>query len=308
MKARVLLLLGVAVLTIRCGGADSPRGAGQPPAPAIADGARSAPTPTAPRGSVAVFAAASLTDAFTEIGALLPRTYPGLSVTFNFAASTALRTQIEQGARADVYASADEAQMSLAQRAGLIEGEPRVFAKNKLVVITPRGSAAGISQIQDLARPGVKLVLTDRNVPIGAYARTALEKMAADARFGPNFARRVLANVRSEEANVRAVVTKVQLGEADAAIVYATDVTPAVSKDLHSIAIADEFNLVAAYPIAVVEGAPNRAAARAFVDFVRSPAGQEVLKRHGFIVDRETGAGGSFMDETPVAVAASTRR
>ncbi len=292
MNARLLLLLVLAVaLTSRCGGEDSRQARDPSPSPAVGGASGVAPSAVPLRGSLTVLAAASLTDAFDEIGAEFQRDHPGLKLTFNFAASTALRTQIEQGARADLYASADQRQMDLAKRAGVIEGEERLFAKNKLIAVVPRNNPGRIGSLQDLARPGVKLVLTDANVPVGAYARTALEKMSSDPQFGPDFAQRVLANLRSEEANVRAVVVKVQVGEADAAIVYASDVTPAVSNDIRSIPIPDEFNVVAAYPIAVVRSAPNRAAAEAFLEFVRSSRGQEILKRHGFIVDEETGAG-----------------
>lgn len=275
-----LLVMMAAALATACGN-DQPR-------TSAATSADSAPVALA--GELDVFAAASLTDAFTAIGREFTRANPRVSLKFNFAASTALRTQIEQGAKAGVFASADQVQMDSARRAGVIDGPDQVFVKNKLVVIYPAGNPARIGAIQDLARPGLKLVLTDKNVPIGAYARAALEKMSADPVFGTGFAGRVLANLRSEEANVRAVVTKVQLGEADAGIVYASDVTPAVAKDVIAMLIPDPFNIVAAYPIALVRDAPNRAAARAFIAFVRSAAGQAILVQHNFIVDQDTGA------------------
>ena len=281
------LLVLPLVMVLACGSGDPPQGGRSgAPAPAVTSVAA---TP-ALRGDLAVFAAASLTDAFNEVGATFKKANPGVDVKFNFAASTALRAQIEQGARADLFAPADQVQMDNAKRAGVIQGEERLFAKNKLVVIHPTGNPGRVYAIQDLARPGVKLVLTDRNVPIGAYARTALEKMSADPQFGADFGQRVLANLRSEEGNVRAVVTKVQLGEADAGVVYASDLTPAIAREVQRIAIPDQFNTVATYPIAVVRDAPHRAAAQAFVEFVRSPQGQEILQRHGFIVDAETGA------------------
>jgi len=236
-----------------------------------------------------IFAAASLTDAFNEIGAEFQKANPGVTPKFNFAASSALRTQLEQGAKADVFASADQIQMDNAKKAGVIEGTDQLFVKNKLVVIHPTGNPAGIKAARDLANPNVKFVLTDKAVPIGAYARAALEKMAADPQFGADFDDKVLGNLRSEEANVRAVVTKVQLGEADAGIVYASDVTPSVSRDVQSILIPDPFNTIATYPIAVVKDGSNPASARAFIEFVRGATGQEILKRNNFIVDSETG-------------------
>lgn len=259
-----------------------------------------APTPS-PSGDVSVFAAASLTDAFNQIGAEFKQANPRVAVKFNFAASTALRTQLEQGAKADIYASADQTQMDNAKKAGVIEGSDQIFVKNKLVVIYPTGNPARIGTARDLAKPGVKLVLTDQNVPIGAYARASLEKMSADPRFGPDFGRKALGNLKSEEANVRAVVTKVQLGEADAGIVYASDVTPSVAKDIASVQIPDEFNTVAAYSIAMVKDASNRAAARVFITFVRSARGQEILKENNFIIDGDTGSTRRLTDDAPPA-------
>lgn len=289
MRPRLVLMLVLITLAAACGGS------GQGAAGGRVDSASSGPAAGAgaatPSGALSVFAAASLTDAFTEMGQEFQKVNPRVRVTFNFAASTALRTQIEQGARADVYASADQAQMDNAVKAGVIDGPGQVFVKNSLVMIYPTGNPGNVSRLHDLARPGLKFVLTDRNVPIGAYARAALEKMSTDSSFGADFANRVLANLRSEEANVRAVVTKVQLGEADAAIVYASDVTPAVAKDVQRVLIPDAFNAAAAYPIARVRDTRDPAAARAFIAFVRSAAGQAILKKWNFVTDGDTGAG-----------------
>jgi molybdate transport system substrate-binding protein len=138
-------------------------------------------------------------------------------------------------------------------------------------------------RLQDLAKPGVKLVLTNKEVPVGNYSRQALAKMSQDAAFGSDFATRVLANLVSEETNVKQVVAKVQLGEADAGIVYSSDVTPAVRGAVKVLAIPEPFNVIAQYPIAVVRDAPNAAGARAFIDYVLSPAGQAILTKHGFL-------------------------
>ncbi len=241
-------------------------------------------------GDLTVFAASSLTDVFNEIGVRFQSANPAARITFNFAASSTLRAQLQHGARADVFASADESTMDGALNAGSIDGSAQVFARNRLIVIYPASNPGKIGTIQDLARPGLKVVLADRNVPIGAYARQSLQNLSTDPVYGAGFAQKVLANLRSEETNVRAVVSKVQLGEADAAIVYATEITPAVAKDVKSIAIPDQFNVLATYPIALVKDAPNRSAGQAFVTYVRSPAGQAVLKQYGFIVDGDTGA------------------
>jgi|DewCreStandDraft_5_1066085.scaffolds.fasta_scaffold00469_13 molybdate transport system substrate-binding protein len=260
------------------------------PAPAQATEAGSAAAARL-QGQVTVFAAASLTDVFTEIGTALERANPGTKIVFNFAGSPALRTQLEQGARADVFASADEPTMDAVDRQGLLAGPPRLFALNRLVVIVPAQNPGAIERLQDLARPGLKLVLARSDVPVGAYARQALARMSQDPAFGTTFAERVLANVVSEEPNVRQVVTKVQLGEADAGIVYATDASAGVREAVRSIPLPDQFNVIARYPIAVVKNAPNEPGARAFVDYVLSPAGQAILAKHGFLPPTSAASG-----------------
>jgi molybdate transport system substrate-binding protein len=230
-----------------------------------------------------VFTAASLTDAFKEMGANIEQANTGTKVIFNFAGSPTLRTQLTQGARADVFASADEPNMQGAQKDGTIASEPRLFVRNQLVAIVPTANPAQVMRLQDLAKPGVKLVLTNKEVPVGNYSRQALAKMSQDATFGAEFATRVLANLVSEETNVKQVVAKVQLGEADAGIVYSSDVTPAVRGAVQVLAIPEAFNVIANYPIAVVRDAPNAAGAQAFIDYVLSPAGQAILTKHGFL-------------------------
>jgi molybdate transport system substrate-binding protein len=235
------------------------------------------------QGQLTVFTAASLTDAFKEMGANIEQANPGTKVTFNFAGSPTLRTQLAQGARVDVFASADEPNMQGAQKDGTIASEPRLFVRNQLVAIVPAANPAQVMRLQDLAKPGVKLVLTNKEVPVGNYSRQALAKMNQDAAFGAEFATRVLANLVSEETNVKQVVAKVQLGEADAGIVYSSDVTPAVRGAVQVLAIPEPFNVIANYPIAVVREAPNAAGAHAFIDYVLSPAGQAILTKHGLL-------------------------
>jgi molybdate transport system substrate-binding protein len=245
----------------------------------------SATAADAPRvqGALTIFAAASLTDAFKDMATEIEPANPGTKLTFNFAGSPTLRTQLAQGARADVFASADEPTMAGAQQDGTIVGPPQIFARNVLVVVVPAKNPAGIQTLQDLAKPNLKLVLTNKDVPVGNYARQALEKMSQDPAFGPEFSKRVLANLVSEETNVRQVAAKVQLGEADAGIVYATDVTPAIRDAVRVIQIPPAFNVIARYPIAVVKGAQNEVGGRAFITYVLSPAGQAILTRHGFL-------------------------
>jgi molybdate transport system substrate-binding protein len=173
--------------------------------------------------------------------------------------------------------------MQKARQDGTIVGEPRIFVHNLLVVIVPAQNPAGITKLQDLAKPKLKLVLTNKEVPVGNYSRQVLAKMSQDSTFGKDFADRVLGNLVSEETNVKQVVTKVQLGEADAGIVYSSDVTMVVRGALKVIDIPNQFNVTARYPIAIVKDAQNEAGAHAFVEYVLSPAGQAILTRHGFI-------------------------
>lgn len=247
----------------------------------ISAGCTSAATSTfAPDSrTLVVFAAASLTDAFTEIATNFEAANPGVSVIFNFAGSQALRTQIEEGAPADVFASANSTEMEALVAGGHVpSGMPQVFLNNKLVVILPAENTAGLSNLEDLARPGIKLVLAAEQVPVGRYSRQALDQM--NSRFGGDFSNRVLANVVSNEDNVRQVVAKVQLGEADAGIVYASDAVAA--PELKTIEIPAELNVIAGYPIAALTQAENKDLAAAFIAYVLSVDGQAILQRWGF--------------------------
>jgi molybdate transport system substrate-binding protein len=237
-----------------------------------------------PRGVLAadltVFAAASLRDAFKAIGSAFERGHPGTKVTFSFAASSLLRTQIEQGAPADVFASADMAQMEPLSRAGKV-GDVAPFTRNRLVVVTPAANPGRIQRLQDLARPGLRLLITAEQVPIGRYTRRSLAEMSGARGLGSDFQRKVLANVVSREANVRGLLTKVELGEADAAIVYASDAVSAGQK-VKTVAIPARYNEVAVYPVGVVVASAHGNDARAFARYLRSRPAQAILKRHGF--------------------------
>jgi molybdate transport system substrate-binding protein len=230
-----------------------------------------------------VFAAASLSDAFTEIGHVFEQQHRGIIVRSNFAGSQQLATQIEQGAVADVFASADERWMNYAKDRGLLAGEPVLFVRNRLVVIVPKTNPARIRRLQDLARGGTKLVIGADAVPVGHYSRTVLRNLAHDAAFPGDFTVLTLRNVVSEEENVKSVVGKVQLGEADAGIVYRSDVTPAVARFVRVFEIPESANVIAAYPIALVRDAKQPEMAQAFVDLVLSPEGQQILERRGLI-------------------------
>ena len=230
-----------------------------------------------------VFAAASLADGFGEIAARFEKAHPGTRVQLNLAGSQQLVAQLQQGASADVLASADQRWMDEAGARGLLAGEPVLFARNRLTVIVPRTNPGRIARLQDLARRGLKLVIAAEAVPVGAYSREVLRRLSRLEGFDSDFARRVLANLVSEEENVKAVVGKVQLGEADAGMVYRSDVTPTLRRFVRELAIPDSANLLASYPIAVLKDAPQPEAARAFVDAVLSPEGQALLARHGLI-------------------------
>ena len=237
----------------------------------------------APDRTLTVFAAASLKESFTEIGRLFERAQPGARVVFNFAGSQQLRAQLEQGAPADVFASANQKEMDAAIAASLVApGAQKTFARNRLVVIYPKANPGQVSRLADLARPGLKLVIADKAVPVGQYTLDMLDKMSQDPAYGPDFPARAQKNIVSLEQDVKAVVTKVQLGEADAGVVYATDAA-AAGPDVLALQIPDQFNALASYPIAALTKARQADLARAFVDLVRSDAGQAVLSARGFI-------------------------
>jgi molybdate transport system substrate-binding protein len=244
----------------------------------------SSPSPKGASGQVTltVFAAASLTDAFQEIGQRFESENAGVKVVFNFAGSQVLSQQLGQGAAADVFASANQAQMEVAAKSGRVTTS-QVFARNRLVVIYPAGNPGKIKDLKDLTRPGVQLVLAAKTVPVGQYALDFLDKASGDPAFGAAFKTDVLQNVVSYEDNVKAVVAKVALGEADAGIVYNTDIVERQALNVTRLDIPDAFNTVAAYPLATVDDGLNPAWAKAFVRFVLSKDGQQILANHGFI-------------------------
>jgi len=241
-------------------------------------------TPTVPPMTLTVFGAASLTDAFTEIGKNFEAAHPGVTVVFNFGASNQLAQQINQGAPADVFASANKAQMDVAIQSGrVISGTQQTFVKNRLVIIFPKENPGEIGTVNDLAQPSLKIVLAAKEVPVGQYSLDFLDKAAAEASLGASFKENVLKNVVSYEENVRAVLTKVALGEADAGIVYTSDINSESAKDVDQLAIPDALNTVASYPIAALNDSPNADVAQQFVDYVLGPEGQNVLEKFGFI-------------------------
>jgi molybdate transport system substrate-binding protein len=243
-----VVLLVVAVVAAGCGGNDDSPGGESPT-------------------EIKVFAAASLTAAFNQLGERYTAANNGTKVTFNFAGSQALATQIQQGAPADVFASADLPNMDKVKD---LVGEPRVFASNQLQIVVEQGNPMGVKTLDDLARSDLKVVLAAPDVPAGKYAKQALAKAG------------VTVKPVSQEDNVKAVVTKVSLGEADAGIVYVTDVTAGGDK-VEGVDIPKEQNVTATYPIAVVEASTHQSQAQAFMDLALSDQGQQVLKSYGFL-------------------------
>jgi molybdate transport system substrate-binding protein len=232
--------------------------------------------PAAPRRELTVFAAASLREAFQELAATFEHEHPGVTVSLALAGSQELSTQIEHGAPADVFASADIKHMA-ALAAQKLVSTPRIFARSEPVIVVPKGNPAGIGGLRDLPRAH-RIVVGTPEVPIGAYTLRILD--AASLRYGSDFRSRVEARVVSREVNVRQVLAKVALGEAEAAIVYRTDAAP--SKAVEAIPIPPELNVIAQYPVAVVSGASQAALGQEFVELLLSRAGQQVLARFGF--------------------------
>ncbi len=263
-----------------------------PPAPTTAPIAAAKPAAGPIRGEVVVFAASSLTDVFNEMGAAFQQANPNARVTFNFGASSQLATQLGQGARADVFASADQTQMDNAKKADAIAGPDTIFARNRLVIIIPRDNPRKIAAVKDLGNDGVKFVTAQTSVPIGQYAAQMLDKASADPAIGSDLKSKVDGNTVSKEDNVRQVVSKVQLGEADAAVVYSTDASPQVRDQLQIIQVPDPYQVLAAYPIAVARGG-NSAGGEAWVSYVLGPQGQATLAKWGFINPPPTQTGGN---------------
>jgi molybdate transport system substrate-binding protein len=249
-----VLLLVVALLVAACGGNDDDNSSGSGSSSGSA-------------AEIKVFAAASLTDAFSKIGQEYTAANPDTKVTFNFAGSQALATQIRQGAPADVFASADTSNM------GKLSSQvdtPKNFASNLLQIIVAKGNPRGVKGLSDLSNADLKVVLAAPDVPAGKYAQQALG------------ARHVTVKPVSLEDNVKAVVTKVSLGEADAGIVYVTDVTAAGDR-VEGVDIPNSRNVPATYPIAVVKDSGHRSQAQSFMDMVLSDQGQQVLRSFGFL-------------------------
>jgi molybdate transport system substrate-binding protein len=241
--------------------------------------------PTFAQGNktIVVFTASSLSDAFGEVATAFKAVHPGVDVVFNFGSSSTLATQLAEGAPADVFASANVRQMDIARTAGRITGEPQTFARNRLVLAVPIDNPAKIESLRDLAKPGVKLVVAGPNVPVREYTNTMLDKMAKQPDYGEAYRTAVVANIVSEEDNVRQIAAKIALGEADAGIIYCSDVTPDLASKVRSLLIPDDINTIATYPIAATNDSADPGLAQAFVEYLLSDKGQLILRKWGFI-------------------------
>jgi molybdate transport system substrate-binding protein len=251
MRSRILLVAVVAALLTACGSSGTP-------------------STTTLNGTAQVFAAASLTDSFKALGTAFQTAHSGTTIQFNFAGTPTLVTQIEQGANADVFASADTTNMDKLKTDGFTTGSSQVFAHNKLEIVVAAGNPKGITGLADLAKPGVIYITEAATVPAGKYALQILA--AAGVTLKP----------KSLETDVKSVVSKIELGEADAGIVYTTDVKAAGTK-VAGVPIPDSVNVTATYPIVAVKGAKNSALANAFIAYVLSADGQATLQTFGFL-------------------------
>lgn len=257
MRAIVVWLTGLALVTTSCG-----NGSG---------GTSSATEADTLSGTVQVFTAASLTEAFTEMGKAFETMHPNVEVTFNFGSSSSLAQQINQGGPADVFVSADESNMKKVTDTG-IAAHPQTIARNRLAIVVEKGNPKAITGLADLGMSGVVFALCALEAPCGRIGAAALTKAG------------VTAKPASLEDNVKAVVAKVTLGEADAGIVYMTDVTAAAGKAAGvDIDGADDPSLEAVYPIAVTRGSSNLDAAQAWIEYVLSDGGQATLATFGFL-------------------------
>ena len=280
----LLMALGVmAALAAGCGAGDPPQASGPLGISASAEGS-----------VITVFAAASLGEAFNTIAREYRLRHPGSEVVLNFDGSQRLRTQLEHGARADVFASADWHQMEAVEALGLTANSPVNFASNRLTIMGYVGSGGNLDgeisgsqtpsmsefrgNLETLAKPGTKIVLGQQEVPIGRYAEQLLNNIEDTPHLGQQLAHGLRANVVSHEASVRGIVQKVNLGEADAGVVYSSDARLS-SADIRVLELPDSINVIAHYPIAALtatRGASN------FVDFVLSEQGQQVLRSYQF--------------------------
>jgi molybdate transport system substrate-binding protein len=229
-----------------------------------------------------VFTAASLTGAFGEIGQAR-RNETNISVAFNFDDSQSLRIQIENGAYADIFTSANKKQMNAVKADGIMnDSSVIIFTNNKLSLVVPKYNPEKISNLTDLAKPGLRIVVGTKDVPVGDYAMQIINKLGNDSAYGSEYKKNVLANVISQETNVNYVVTKAALGEADVGFAYISDVTENLMSKVHKIEIPDEYNVIAEYLIGILKDSKYSAESEKFIELVTSDKGKTIMEKYGF--------------------------
>jgi len=278
--------VAIAILVAACssaGGASPTPGptSGPPSQPAASASAQASTQPSVTPAALTIFGASSLKGALDDVKTTYETANPGTTLTISTDSSAALETQIEQGAPADVFLSADASNPQKLVDGGFASGDPVAFAGNKLTIIVPKGNPAGITSPKDLAKPGLKIIAAGDAVPITKYATQLVKNLSGLAGYPANLQAAYAANIASKEDNVKAVVSKIELGEGDAGIVYVTDA--AASDKVDTVDVPDEANVPATYAGVVVKASQNQEAAQAFLDWLAGPAGQAILAKFGFL-------------------------
>lgn len=230
-----------------------------------------------------VFAASSLTDAFLDIREQFEAQYPHIHINYSFGGSSTLATQILEGAPADIFASANIQQMTLVDSEALLSESPTSLTYNQLVIIVPQDNPANIASLDDFNTADLRIITATEGVPIRIYTDNLLDQLAESSVFGSQFREAFLANIVSEELNVRDIVAKIALGEGDVAIVYQSDVTADIANNLITIPLPAEFNPIVTYPIGILNHSEHQSVAQIFVDFLMSESGQANFARWGFL-------------------------
>jgi len=276
MSLRLLALVGVAVLVLTsCSSAGGSPAPGSPSSPAPAS------APSKASIELTIYGAASLKGALEKATTAYEATVPGTTLTISTDSSAALEIQIEQGAPADVFLSADATNPTKLVDKGLADGSPVTFAGNKLAVIVPTANPAAIATPADLAKPGIKVIAAGDQGPITKYANQLVGNLSKEAGYPPHFAAAYQANIASKEDNVKAVVAKLELGEGDAGIVYVTDAR--ASTRVATIDVPDSANVPATYVGIAIKTSHHPAAAKAFLTWFAGPEGQAILITFGFL-------------------------
>ena len=282
MKSRLVVLLFVLLFVLAaCSNAGGSPSASSAPSLAPTTAASASPAPSAEAVELTIYGAASLKGALEAAEAAYETANPGTTVTLSTGSSAALETQIEQGAPADVFLSADTANPKKLVDKGLADGAAVTFAGNKLTVIVPTANPAGITSPKDLAKSGVKVIAAGDEVPVTKYATLFVENLAKEAGYPAGFAAKYTANIASKEEDVKSVVAKIEIGEGDAGIVYVTDAK--ASTKVTPVDVPETANVPATYAGVVVKASRNAAAAKAFLDWFAGPDGQATLETFGFL-------------------------